>query len=145
MWITHCTLTYRTGHSAQECSGATPQLQHNGYSVGWTRNSKRTSYGRWEIRTVFHFLSLSSMEKNNIKMNFRDIRFEGLNWIHLDQGRNQWQFLVSSRSHWNVWNFLTARGATGFTRGTVLHVGGSCSHHLHISDFTAVIEIMTLQ
>ena len=51
-------------------------------------------------QTHFSFsLSRSSVEEDNIKMNFRDIGFEGLNWIHLDQGRNQWQFLVSHRSH----------------------------------------------
>jgi hypothetical protein len=36
------------------------------------------------------------VEENNIKMNLRDIGFEGLNWIHLDQGRNKWQFPVST-------------------------------------------------
>jgi hypothetical protein len=36
------------------------------------------------------------VEEDNIKMIFRDIGFEGLNWIHLDEGRNKWQFLVST-------------------------------------------------
>jgi len=36
------------------------------------------------------------MEENNIKMNFRNMGFEGLNWINLDQGRNRWQLPVST-------------------------------------------------
>jgi hypothetical protein len=31
----------------------------------------------------------------NIKMGFKEIRYEGVDWIQLDQDRNQWRVLVN--------------------------------------------------
>jgi hypothetical protein len=32
----------------------------------------------------------------NIKMDFREIGWDDVDWIHLAQGRNQWRALVST-------------------------------------------------
>jgi hypothetical protein len=34
--------------------------------------------------------------EDNIRMDHRQIRWEGVVWIHLAQGRDQWQFVVNT-------------------------------------------------
>jgi hypothetical protein len=33
---------------------------------------------------------------DNIKINLREIRCDGMDWIHLDRGRDQWRALVNT-------------------------------------------------
>jgi hypothetical protein len=34
--------------------------------------------------------------EDNIRMNLKEIRRKGVNWIHLTQVRGQWRFLVNT-------------------------------------------------
>jgi len=34
--------------------------------------------------------------EDNIRMNLREVGWEGVDWMHLAQDRNQWQTLVSA-------------------------------------------------
>jgi hypothetical protein len=34
--------------------------------------------------------------EDNIRMDLTEIGWEGVNWMHLDQGRDQWQALVNT-------------------------------------------------
>jgi len=39
--------------------------------------------------------------EDNIRMDLREMVWEGVDWMHLDQGRNQWQALVNTVM--NLW------------------------------------------
>jgi len=39
--------------------------------------------------------------ENNIKMDFREIRWEGVDWIHEAQNMDQWRVLVNTAM--NIW------------------------------------------
>jgi len=58
-------------------------------------------------------------------MDIREMGWEGVDWIHLAQDRDQWQALVNMvRYLWvtlNVGNFLTSQVTLSFSRGTLLH------------------------
>jgi len=36
-----------------------------------------------------------SMWEDSIRMNLRELGWEGVNWMHLAQGRDQWRYLVN--------------------------------------------------
>jgi hypothetical protein len=50
--------------------------------------------------------------EDNIKMNLREIGFEGVNWIHLPQERDRWLALVNT-----VMNLLVPQKAGNFLTG----------------------------
>jgi hypothetical protein len=55
---------------------------------------------------------------DNIKMDLRDIRWDGMDWIELAQDRDQWRALVNTvMNHhvpYNFWKFLSSCKTGGF-------------------------------
>lgn len=66
--------------------------------------------------------------EENVKMYFKVIGWEGLDWIHLAHDRYRWQAVVNTVLNlhipFNVGNFLTSQGTSSFSRRTVLHAVG---------------------
>jgi hypothetical protein len=62
---------------------------------------------------------------SNIKMDHREREWEGVDWIHLAEDRNQWQTLASMVINFRLLlkagNFLTSRVNISFSRMTLLH------------------------
>jgi hypothetical protein len=62
--------------------------------MGAIRNANRSSVGKseWKIPIGRHALRYEA----NIKLDIKEIGFEGVNWIHLAQDRNQWWVVVNT-------------------------------------------------
>jgi hypothetical protein len=62
---------------------------------------------------------------DNIKMDFKEIGYGGMNWTDLTQNRDQWRALVNMvinlRVTYNVGNFLNSYTTGGFSRRAQLH------------------------
>jgi hypothetical protein len=72
--------------------------------------------------------------EENVKLDFKDIGWECLDWIRLAHDRHRWQAVVSTvinlHIQYNVGNFLTSPGTSSFSRRTLLHVVGlMCCNH----------------
>jgi hypothetical protein len=63
--------------------------------------------------------------EDNIRMSLRGIGWEGVDWIHLAEDRDQWQTVVNTVMNFQVpqkaGNFLTSRVTVSFSRRTLLH------------------------
>jgi hypothetical protein len=63
--------------------------------------------------------------EDNIKMDLREIGWDGMDWIDLAQERNQWRTLVNTvmnlRVPQNVDKFLNSCTTGGFSRRAQLH------------------------
>jgi hypothetical protein len=57
---------------------------------------------------------------DNIKMNLREIRWDGMDWTELAQDIDQWRTLVNTVMNlWdpqNIWKFLSSCTTGGFSR-----------------------------
>jgi hypothetical protein len=62
---------------------------------------------------------------NNIKMNLREIGWDGIDWIDLAQNRDQWRALVNTamnlRFLYNAGKFLSSCTIDSFSRRAQLH------------------------
>jgi hypothetical protein len=62
---------------------------------------------------------------NNIKMDLREIGWDGMDWIDLAQNRDQWRALVSTemnlRVPYNAGKFLSGCTVDSFSRRAQLH------------------------
>jgi hypothetical protein len=62
---------------------------------------------------------------SNIKMDLREIGWDGMDWVDLAQDRDQWMALVNTvmnlRVPYNTGNFLSSCATGGFSRGAHLH------------------------
>jgi hypothetical protein len=62
---------------------------------------------------------------DNIKMNLREIGWDGMDWIDLSQNRNQWRALVNTvmnlRVPENTGKFLSSCTVGSFSRRAQLH------------------------
>jgi hypothetical protein len=62
---------------------------------------------------------------DNIKMDLREIGWDGTDWIDLAQDRDQWRALVNTvmilRVPQNIWKFLNSCTSGGFSRRAQLH------------------------
>jgi len=56
--------------------------------TGGMRNEDNILFGKPEGKTPFG--RRQHRGEDNIRMGIREIRWEGLHWMHLDQDRNQW-------------------------------------------------------
>jgi hypothetical protein len=80
--------------------------------VGKTEEKRQTgsTRGRWA---------------DNIKMDLREIRWDGMDWIDVAQDKDQWRALVNTvmnlRIPQNAGKFLSSCRIGGFTRGAQLH------------------------
>jgi hypothetical protein len=63
--------------------------------------------------------------EDNIRMDYWETEWEGVDWMHLAQGRDQWRALVNTvkslRVLYNVGNFLSVWVIIRFLRRTLLH------------------------
>jgi hypothetical protein len=55
---------------------------------------------------------------NNNKMDLKEIGWDGMDWIHLAQDRDQWRALVNTVMNLE---FLSSRTTGGFSRRAQLH------------------------
>jgi len=46
--------------------------------------------------------------KDNIRIDLREIGWEGVDWMHLDKNRDQWRAVVNLRVPQKAGNFLTS-------------------------------------
>jgi hypothetical protein len=83
------------------------------------------NFGRntWRKRTLEWLICRS---KDNVGLDLRKIRWEGVDWIHLAQDRDRWRAVVNTvmnlRVPWKAGNFLTSWMAVSFWRRTLPHV-----------------------
>jgi hypothetical protein len=88
-------------------------------NMRWARHVARTGY----MRNAYHIFvgqpdgkrALGRSRRrhdNNIRMDFREIRWEGVEWIHVAQDREQWLALLNTvmnlRDPKKAGNFLTS-------------------------------------
>jgi hypothetical protein len=57
--------------------------------------------------------------EDNIKMDLKEIGYEGMDWIEPAQDRDRWRALVNAVM--NAENFLTSCKPVSFSRRTLLH------------------------
>jgi hypothetical protein len=57
--------------------------------MGEMRNAYKVLVAKSELKTQFG--RLGRRRKSNIRMDFREIGWEGVEWIHLAQDREQWR------------------------------------------------------
>jgi hypothetical protein len=78
--------------------------------MGEMRNSYRISVGRHEGKKPLG--RPRHRWKDNIRMDFKEIGWEGVDWMHLVQDRDQWRALVNTimnlRVPWKEGTFLTS-------------------------------------
>jgi hypothetical protein len=60
------------------------------------RDEKSVQYCSWKIGRRKPLGRPTRGWKNNIKMYFKAMGYEGVDWIHLPQERDQWQALVNT-------------------------------------------------
>jgi hypothetical protein len=65
------------------------------------------------------------VEVDNIKMDLREIEWDGMDWIDLAQYMDQWRALVNTvvnfRASYNSGKFLSSCTIGGFSRRAQLH------------------------
>jgi hypothetical protein len=70
---------------------------------------------------------------DDIKIDLREIGWDGMDWIDLAQGRNQWRALVNTVMNLgipsNLGKFLSSGTTGGFSRRAYLH-GISCMEYV---------------
>jgi hypothetical protein len=59
--------------------------------------------------------------EDNIRMEVRERGWEGVDWMHLVQDRDQWQVLVNTVMNLQTGNFLTDSVTVSFSRRILLH------------------------
>jgi hypothetical protein len=63
--------------------------------------------------------------EDNIRVGVREIEWEGVDWIHLIQDRDQWHVFVNKVMDpwvpWKAGNFLTSWVTISFSKRTLLH------------------------
>jgi len=78
--------------------------------MGEMRNSYRISVGRHEGKKPLG--RPRHRWKDNIRMDLKEIGWEGVDWMHLVQDRDQWRALVNTimnlRVPWKEGTFLTS-------------------------------------
>jgi hypothetical protein len=78
-------------------------------------------------------------------MDFREIRWDVVNWMHLAQDTDQFWAVVNMvmnlRVPQKVENFLTTRVTTGFSRRTLLHAVSYAALHFSSRNPPVVTEI----
>jgi hypothetical protein len=62
--------------------------------IGETKNAYKVLVGNPEVKILI-CKPLRRWE-DNIKMDLREIRWEGVDWIHLEQDRDHWRALVNT-------------------------------------------------
>jgi hypothetical protein len=66
------------------------------------------------------------MWEDNIIMDLTEIGWEGVDWLHLAQGRDQWCVVMNTVMNlwvpWNAGNILTSWVTVSFSRMTFLHL-----------------------
>jgi hypothetical protein len=70
--------------------------KRNAYRVLVGKSEGKRPLGRTRRRWV-----------DNIKINLREIKWDGMDWIHLAQDRDQWRALSGSIKCWNVLEWLS--------------------------------------
>jgi hypothetical protein len=87
-----------------------------------------------------HFKKPTHTWENNIKMDLQDIRWEGVDWIHLSWDRNMWQALVDMVMNLqvphNAVNFLpnsSTSQATSFSMDILSFMKSHIVPHLFIN------------
>jgi hypothetical protein len=94
--------------------------------MGETRNGYRILMGKSEGNRPLGRLRRGWVD--NIKMDLREISWDGMDWTDLDQNRNQWRALVNTvmnlRVPYNTGKFLSSCTVGGFSRRVKLHEVG---------------------
>jgi hypothetical protein len=54
------------------------------------------------LKEGYHLEDLSRRWENGIRMDLREIRWEGVEWVHLAEGRDWWQAVVSAMMNLQV-------------------------------------------
>jgi hypothetical protein len=62
--------------------------------MGEMRNATRILVGKPEVRPVGR---PRCARRDNIRMDLKEIGWEHVDWMHLDQDRDQWQALVITK------------------------------------------------